>query len=139
MFSVLASCPEALPQCTTGHLAITGRIENYAGQTVQVEVTVFLKKGKTVTTSAINGPSFSIDAAFSTVSSYSLLWGHRCNNSPVSVILKIASGKAKLAEENLSIKDDFRIDAPLRYTLRKDLILHLRDAATNTHGNAEGS
>lgn len=106
---------------------------------MQAEVTVFLKKGKTVTTSAINGPSFSIDAAFSTVSSYSLLWGHRCNNSPVSVVLKIASGEAKLAEENLSIKDDFRIDAPLRYTLRKDLILHIQEAATKAHGHTKGA
>lgn len=117
---------------------VAGRIENYGGRTAQAEVTVLLKKGKTVRTLAITGPSFSFDIPFSTVSSYSLLWGHRCNNSPMSMIVRITSDGAKLAEENLTIKDDFQIDGPLRYTLKKDLVLVRRDEATDAHRKPGG-
>lgn len=127
---VLVCCPEAISQCTTGHLTINGRIENYRERSTQAEVTVLLKKGKTVKSLAITRPSFSFDVPFSTLSSYSFLWGHRCNNSPVSVIVKIKSGEAKLGERKLAIKNDFRIDGPLAYTLRNELVFRISDQVT---------
>jgi hypothetical protein len=107
----LACSPGAISQCTRGNVNIAGRIENFAGQTGQIGVTVLLKKGKVAETPVISGPDFSIDVPFSAFSSYFFLWGHRCNNSPLSVLVKITSGGITLAEEKLTIKDNFRIEA----------------------------
>lgn len=120
----LACSPKAISQCIHGNVNIAGRIETFAGQTGQIGVTVLLKKGKVAASSVISSPDFSIDVPFSTFSSYFFLWGHRCNNLPLAVLVKITSGGITLAAERLTIKNDFRIDG-FRYTLRNDLLLKL--------------
>lgn len=122
---VVACAPSAICQCVRGNIKIAGRIENYSsGRATQVDVTVFLKKGKVTETSKITGPDFSVDVPFDSLSSYSFLWGHRCHNAPVSVIVEVTSDGAKLAEEQFSIKDDFRLEAWLRYSLNHKLVIH---------------
>jgi hypothetical protein len=51
------------------------------------------------------------------------------------VIVRITSGEAKLGEQNLTIKNDFRIDGPLAYTLRKELVFRIPDLATEIRGD----
>ena len=119
----LACSPKAISQCVHGNVNIAGRIENFTGQRGQIGVTVLLKKGKVAASSVISSPNFSIDVPFSTFSSYFFLWGHRCKNSPLSVLVKITSDGITLADRRLTIKDNFRIDASFRYTLRNDLLL----------------
>jgi len=127
--SILACAPGALSQCVTGNINVKGMLENPFPRAAQAEVTVIMKKGKISKAVDVTGGEFSIDVPFSTLTSYSFLWGHRCNNSPVSVIVKITSGDKLLARENLTIKDSFRTTGEFRYTLWKNLVVREANGA----------
>jgi len=127
LFGVLSFSPSAVSQCTEGSVRVTGRIENLAGGRARIDVTVLLKKGETKSTSMVTGPDFSIEVPFSTFRSYFFLWGHRCDNAPISVMVKVISSGKKPVLENSTIKDNFRMDGALHYTLWKNLVVRLED------------
>jgi hypothetical protein len=126
---VLACAPAALSQCVTGNINVKGAFESLLPRAAQAEITVIMKKGKISKAVEVTGGEFSIDVPFSTLTSYSFLWGHRCNNSPVSVVVKITSGDRLLARENLTIKDSFRATGDFRYTLWKNLVIREANGA----------
>ena len=124
VIGLLVCCPGALSQCPAGNLNLKGTIEGILPGTAQAEVTVIMKKGKVSKTVDVTGGQFIIDVPFSTLTSYSFLRGHRCNNSPVSVTVKITSDDRVFTRENLTVKDSFRAEGGHRYTLWKNLVVH---------------
>jgi len=119
--------PSALSQCPSGVVTVRGKIENLPSEATNATVTVTLKtpKGEFPKTAAVTEGQFKVDVAFSTLKSWSPLWGHHCSNLPRSVTLKVSEADQTLAERVLDFKKSFEQQESNTYRLKQDLWIGL--------------
>ena len=126
--------PSALCQCPSGVVSVRGKIENLPREATNVGVTVVLKtpKGELPKSATVANGQFTVDVGFSTLKSWSPLWGHHCSNLPKSVTLKVSEGDQTLAEKVLDFKKSFEQPDPNtnRYRLKQDLTIDLSKSST---------
>ncbi len=117
----------ALGQCAKAVVMVRGHVENSLSSTTQMGVTVVVKtpKGDFPKSTELVDGQFSVDVPFSTLKSYTILWGHRCSNLPKFVILKVTKDNQTLAERVLDFKKSFQQQALNRYETKQDLTIDL--------------
>jgi len=127
--------PNALGQCPNAIATVRGQIDNLPSSATQVGVTVVLKtpKGDFPKSTAVSDGRFTVDVSFSTLKSYTFLWGHRCSNLPKSVILKVTSADKTLAEKVLDFKKNFQEQPLNRYQAKQDLTIDVSKSSTGKH------
>lgn len=121
--------PSASSQCPRGVVAVQGRVENLPPEATNLSITATLKtsKGDFSKTAAVTDGQFTVDVAFSTLKSWSPIWGHHCSNLPRSVTLKVSEGDKAIAERGLDFKKSFEQQDSNTYRLKEDLRIDLSE------------
>lgn len=134
--------PSALSQCPSGVATLRGKVENLPSGATNVTVTVVLKtpKGEFPQSATVADGQFTADVRFSTLRSWSPLWGHHCSNLPKSVALKVSEADKTLAEEVLDFKKSFeQQDANTnRYRLKRDLTIDVSKSSKGSKSRGAG-
>ena len=120
---LLCACPNAAAKCPVASVTVKGHVVGSAGQKIMVSVELVTPKGHFRKETSTEGADFSLLVAFPTESSYSPLWGHRCNNHPETVMVTAGADGKIFAQKKLSFQRDFESSTPNEYRLRSELTL----------------
>lgn len=120
---LICACPSASAKCPVASVTLKGRVLSRAADAVVIKVELLTPKGNFVEQVDAAGSEFAITVKFPTASSYSPLWGHRCNNRPKKVIVIAKTGDKVLVRKELNFQTDFESSGLNEYRLRTELVL----------------
>jgi hypothetical protein len=88
---------------------------------------------------AVTQPAFTIEAPFSSWSSFSLLWGERCKNRPTTVIITAERNGKALGVSKLDFKRNTIPSGLLEYTLRRKAVIDASGIQLQAKARDDGS
>jgi len=107
-----------------------------ADEPVTVSVSLQTPKGS-YEGSATTQSSFVVEVPFSTFSSYSPLWGHRCTNLPTVVVIAVHVGGKQLGELKVKFKGNAIPSGLAKYRLRSEVVID--SSGVRLEGQPDGS
>jgi len=111
-------------------VTVKGRVVASAAKNVVIKVELLTPKGNFAEQADVAGSDFTVIVKFPTASSYSPLWGHRCNNRPKKVIVIAKTGEKVLLRKELNFQADFESSGLNEYRLRSELVLDISAQVT---------
>jgi hypothetical protein len=135
--AVFTFAPGVSAKCTTGKVAVRGRIENLPSTGTGVEATVVVesKNGTVSRTVPVSRGEFAAEVPFSRFSS-SFLGSDRCNTVPTFVEVKIGSAGKVFIQKKLDFKDNFFEETgTYHYRLKQELSLDVPKERADTQSN----
>lgn len=117
-------CGSSAAQCANAVLILRGVVtSDLADAGDNPSFSLQVRAGRFFRATEVRSGEFRIELSFSTQKRYSPLTGHNCSYWPKFVELTLSRDGEAFIHQTLSAKTDFRMQDPLTFVVKHDLIL----------------